>query len=137
MILYEMNGYMYTVTLCIRRTAKSCASIEDFSTYDSLTDSYGWKEFDDAVFAVVPSRRKQQRIFVTLYLHVPQKQTAVKLQSTARKILQKRFFPNVCGVTIESIGKPKLFFEPPHKQRKNLDDTVPSPARVLDLITHV
>lgn len=137
MIRHEINGYIYTVEVTLRRTAKSCASIEDFSTYDPLTDSYAWKEFHETVFAVVPTMRKQNLILVTLYLQFPQKQLQTKLRSTAKKILQQEFFVHVCGVVIHKIGKPHLFFEPICKRRDNLEDENLSPARILDLITHI
>jgi hypothetical protein len=132
-----MSGFIYTVDIAIRRTAKSCASIEDFSTYHPQSDAYNWKECNEAVFAVVPSVRKQNIILVTLYIQVPQNQGHAKLRSIARKIFQQEFFPNVCGTKIQKIGKPQLFFEPMYPQSKNLDDAVVFPSRILDLITHI
>jgi hypothetical protein len=117
MIPHDMTGVVYTVVVKLRRNLASCAGLGDFTTFDSMTDSYTWRPLDGGSYTLVPSEREWGFMTVTVYLQLEHETDHQQLMDLAKNILVKEFFPNVCGVAIEHVDEPQLFirlheFEP-------------------------
>ena len=136
MIRQVLVGTIYSVTVTIKRQLKSCAGLEDFSTFNSGTDSYSWQSFKDFLYIVIPSGRKENIIRVTMYLQCGKEEHASLLQRAARNILENEFFPNVCGVTVVRVGKPRLFLRPHQFDHDIHDEAENCPEGKMDMITH-
>lgn len=132
-----LSGSIYTVDVKIRQLPRSNATVDNFSTFDGFTDSYSWRQWEDISYLVVPGGRKGNCIDVVVYLQMVYEEPDHVLRCLAQKVLEGEFFPNVSGVKIARIGKPKLFLDAHSTEDSGEDDTEYRSERIFDMITHL
>jgi hypothetical protein len=132
MIPQKLIGTIYTVAVKIKLQPTWGAGVGYFSTYDALTDSYSWYEFEECTYLLIPCGRKGNYIDTTLYIRVDTEKTDADLKCCAQHILEQKFLSNVYDGSIVRIGKPKIFLKPHVFEH---DDSEYRSEKIIDLIT--
>lgn len=136
MVRYEIRGSVVTVDVRLKRLAKSCAGAQDFSTFDTLTDSYAWRPFEDIEYKMVPIGRKENIIALALYFQFENDDVKKsRVRRFARRILEEEFFSGVCGVRILWVGEPKTLL-PARWTKDRLEENTEYSSERFEMFTY-
>jgi hypothetical protein len=136
MIRDKIAGSIYTLPVTLRRNRNSSASVDNFSTYDSMTDSYPWQIFESYRYILFPAGRNKNHFYVTLYLQTLGSPSDTVLRRTARTILKEHFIHHLCGVAVEKIETPCLFLRTIGTEHRTDLNPESRAERIFDFITH-
>ncbi len=136
MIRRRIMGPIYTADVSLRRDKKSWEGLEHFSTYDRYTDSFAWRPFEDLWYIVVPARRQENTVAITLYLELPKVMKDNIIRGHIEKILNDDFLKEFSGIEISSIGHATLVVCPAEPESGWEDETEFRPESFSDMIIH-
>jgi len=136
LIRRRILGPVYMVAATLKRGEKSCAGLEDFSTYDRFTNSFAWRQLGDDWYMLVPVKRKENVFTVTVYLEVCKVAKDTLLRNMVEKIFREEFFPKVCGMEIARISRAVLIANPTVSPSGDDDDVEFRPESFADMVMH-
>lgn len=106
------TGVMHAVGAKAKLPVKSSTTMKHlFASYFS-DDPFEWRLFRNVLYIVIPTREYRNIVSLTIYIQHTHNLRTTELRTIARMILRDALFPKECGVTIVSIGTPKLFLRP-------------------------